>query len=295
VSDAIRGLLKDRGIIDASKSRTIEVFEPLRTTEAELERLELFKPGVHLVKVRGEGAGREHLTIIGDAGGGAFLAKTDNGAEKRLYSANDYDICERREIEICPGDKLMVGANVKGSDGCFINGEIVKVSGFDAKGRIIVENGRILDARILSYGYASTSHKSQGSTCDAVILGIDARSAANFANMKLAYVGATRGRESIDVYCEDKSLLCEIGSRSGDRALAIEGMSGVARKFCERLLALADKLSKAAATINLRSLKDKAIRHNFFRNNPTPAMQIVVKPHAKIFQPVIVPHHHKGV
>jgi len=275
VSEAIRGLLKERGTLDASKARTVEVFEPSQATEAELERHELFKPGVHLVKVRGADAGREHLTIIGDAGGGAFLAKGDDGRERRFHHAGDYAICSRREIEVCPGDKLMVGANVRSKEGSFVNGEIVKVSGFDAKGRIVADGGRILDARILSYGYASTSHKSQGSTCDAVILGIDARSAANFADMKLAYVGATRGRESIDVYCQDKSLLCEIGTRTGDRVLAIEGMAVNAKRFCASLLELANRLSKAAASfILLRSLKEKAIRHSFLRGSPTPKVEL---------------------
>ena len=194
----------------------------------------------------------------------------------------------------------MVGANVKGSDGNFINGEIVKVSGFDAKGRIIVEDGRTLDARILSYGYASTSHKSQGSTCDAVILGIDARSAANFADMKLAYVGATRGRESIDVYCEDKSLLYEIGLRTGDRELALEGMGGAARKLCEGLLALAERLSKAVPSIGqFKTLKDAAIRQAFFRGNPTPNVQ-QAKNDWPVFRPTPTPsitttHQRRGI
>ena len=283
VSTAIRDRLKTCGAIDAAKARTVEIFLPARLPEAAIERRELFKPGVHLIKVRGEGAGREHLVVLGDAGDGAFLARDDKGKERRLYYASGYDICERKEIEVCPGDSLMVGANVKAKKGSFVNGKIVKVSTFDVKGRIVVDDGRILDARILSYGYASTSHKSQGSTCDAVILGISTRSSANFADAKLAYVGATRGRESIDVYCEDKALLCEIGRRTGNRTLAVEGMRPSARIFCENLLALAAHLSKAVkASLPFRSVKEKALRRAFFNSKPSKVETPRFEPQPKI-------------
>ena len=280
VSDAIRSLMKEQNILDTSKARTIEVFEPSQITEPEHERRELLQPGVHLVKVRGESAGREHLRIWGDAGGGAFLAMGDDGKEKRLYTANEYAICESHKIEVCPSDRLMVGANIKNESGNFINGEIVTVTGFDKDGKILVEGGRVLNARMLSYGYASTSHKSQGSTCDAVILGISARSAANFADKKLAYVGATRGRESIDVYCENSSRLEEIEARTGDRPLAIEGMSSSAKKFCAGVLGLSDKISRSAIDLSyIKTLKEAVLKQAFLEGEiSTPSKLIPQKP-----------------
>ena len=225
VSDAIRTMLKTEGLIDAGKSKSFTVYDSSGLPESELEKPELLKPGVLLMKMKGDGAGREVLTIEKEIGGGAFLASSSTGGSKRIWKADGYSICERREIEVCVGDKLMVRANVKprekGGKG-FINGEIVKVSGFDSAGDIVVDDGRVLDACAFTHGYASTSHKSQGSTCDAVIMGIDARSASGFADMKLAYVGATRGREFIDVYCEDKSSLGDIAERTGDRELFLE-------------------------------------------------------------------------
>ena len=49
----------------------------------------------------------------------------------------------------------------------------------------------------ISYGYATTSHKSQGSTCDHAIL------VADQMTNRACYVGSSRGRQSVKVFCPD--------------------------------------------------------------------------------------------
>jgi hypothetical protein len=56
-------------------------------------------------------------------------------------------------------------------------------------------------------------------TADTVLVGFD-RHSIRFANQKLSYVAATRGRTSIRVLVENKADLCGIQDRTGEREAA---------------------------------------------------------------------------
>jgi hypothetical protein len=115
----------------------------------------------------------------------------------------------------------MLKSGSKNASGEFSNGEIITVKGFDKSGRIISSDGRILTTSKFSYGYASTSHKSQGTTCHSVIIGFD-RHSVRHADRKIAYVAGTRGTEDIKIFCENKLELWEIEKRKGDRKSVTE-------------------------------------------------------------------------
>ena len=99
--------------------------------------------------------------------------------------------------------------------------EIITVKDFDKSGNIISSDGRILMTSKLSYGYASTSHKSQGTTSHSVIIGFD-RHSIQHADRKIAYIAGTRGTEDIKIFCENKLELWDIEKRKGDRQSVIE-------------------------------------------------------------------------
>src|SRR5207247_515276 len=79
-------------------------------------------------------------------------------------------------------------------------------------GRTIAFN--IKDNRHLDYGYAVTSHSSQGQTADRVLVHIDTEQAGEkLVNRRLAYVAVSRGRYDAQVYTNDKGQLAEQLSR----------------------------------------------------------------------------------
>ena len=75
----------------------------------------------------------------------------------------------------------------------------------------------------LDYGYAVTSHSSQGQTADRVLVHVDTEQAGEkLVNRRLAYVAVSRGRYDAQIYTNDKTHLTEQLSRDVSHRSAIE-------------------------------------------------------------------------
>ncbi|MDI1248714.1 MAG: hypothetical protein PSV13_07515 [Lacunisphaera sp.] len=96
------------------------------------------------------------------------------------------------------------------------NGSMVTVQSVNAFGQLVLQDGSILRSRQVAYGYALTSHASQGTTVDKVFL-------AGAASREGLYVAATRGRESVRIFVPDREqFLDAAGLRSEARTSALE-------------------------------------------------------------------------
>ena len=91
-----------------------------------------------------------------------------------------------------------------------------------------LDSGRLVaftvkDHSHLDYGYAVTSHSSQGQTADRVLVHIDLeRAGEQLVNRRLAYVAISRGRYDAQIYTNDKASLAEALSRDVSHRSAIE-------------------------------------------------------------------------
>jgi len=67
------------------------------------------------------------------------------------------------------GERLLVRANLK--EAKLHNGEIVEVAGFKSDGSLVLKDKRIIPPhfRQFTYGYATTSHGSQGKSVDGAL------------------------------------------------------------------------------------------------------------------------------
>ena len=116
------------------------------------------------------------------------------------------------------------------------NRELGTIDHIDATGRLRVrlDSGRrvalTLDAYPhLDYGYAVTSHSSQGQTADRVLVDVDtAGPGEQLVNRRLAYVAVSRGRYDAQIYTNDKGQLGEALSREVSHRSAIEAGRGPA-------------------------------------------------------------------
>jgi ATP-dependent exoDNAse (exonuclease V) alpha subunit len=108
------------------------------------------------------------------------------------------------------------------------NGEFATIVAIDQRtARIRGEDGREIDAAIerlrhIDYGYASTSHSSQGATVDRVIVNVDTMRSAELVNRKQFYVSISRARNGISVYTDDHDRLGQVASRNREKSVALE-------------------------------------------------------------------------
>jgi ATP-dependent exoDNAse (exonuclease V) alpha subunit len=75
----------------------------------------------------------------------------------------------------------------------------------------------------LDYGYAVTSHSSQGATADRVLVHVDTEQVHDqLINSRLAYVSVSRGRYDAQIYTNDAGKLGEELSRDVSKHSALE-------------------------------------------------------------------------
>jgi ATP-dependent exoDNAse (exonuclease V) alpha subunit len=144
---------------------------------------------------------------------------------RRLQGVTLYREAERVFSE---GDRVQFTAPNR--DQKVANREQGTIEKIDAAGnfRIRLGSGRAVSFNIrenphLDYGYAVTSHSSQGQTADRVLIHVDtAHAGEKLVNRRLAYVAISRGRHDAQIYTNDKTQLAEGLVRDVSHRSAIE-------------------------------------------------------------------------
>src|SRR5207249_10533032 len=82
------------------------------------------------------------------------------------------------------------------------------------------------ERRHLDYGYAVTSHSSQGQTAGRVLVHVETdRASEKLVNQRLAYVAVSRGQYDAQMYTEDKRKLPRALDRDVSHRSALERTS----------------------------------------------------------------------
>jgi conjugative relaxase-like TrwC/TraI family protein len=110
------------------------------------------------------------------------------------------------------------------------NREMGTIEKIEASGnlQLRLDSGRTVAFNVkenphLDYGYAMTSHSSQGQTADRVLVHVDTEQAGErLVNRRLAYVAVSRGRYDAQLYTNDKINLSETLSRDVSHQSATE-------------------------------------------------------------------------
>jgi ATP-dependent exoDNAse (exonuclease V) alpha subunit len=131
---------------------------------------------------------------------------------RRLQGVTLYREAERAFSE---GDRMQFTAPNREQH--VANRELGTIEKIDERGhlRIRLDSGRAIAFNIpenphLDYGYAVTSHSSQGQTADRVLIHVDtAQGGEKLVNRRLAYVAVSRGRYDAQIYTNDRSALAE--------------------------------------------------------------------------------------
>ncbi len=163
--------------------------------------------------------------IIGKAGAEAKILEVDATKNTiRLHSFNDnkkfnidlkqhgsdLQLYTEKTKAFAEGDKILFLKNDKGLG--VKNGQTGYITQIDNSMKVKMDNGKELQFnpntqyKYIEYGYALTDYKSQGQTEKHVIYHADTNKGVNFNQ---AYVGITRGKETVAIYTNDKAMFLE--------------------------------------------------------------------------------------
>ena len=158
--------------------------------------------------------------------------------ELPLDQASRFQVFRESTLRLAPGDLVRITHNGRTADGKhgLRNGAIYNVREFDQDGNIVLDNGWTVGKNwgFLAYGYVTTSHASQGRTVDRVFVGQGSESFVASSREQF-YVSASRARERVTVYTDDKEALLEAVKRSDDRLTATEFVNGIPQRQIEQL------------------------------------------------------------
>ena len=143
----------------------------------------------------------------------------------RLHGVSVYREAER---DFSTGDRVQFTAPYR--DEHIANRQLGTVQQIDAEGNLQVrlDSGQEVQFNIrehphVDYGYAVTSHSSQGATADRVLVHVDTEQAHDqLVNSRLAYVSVSRGRYDAQIYTNDAGKLGEELSRDVSKQSAME-------------------------------------------------------------------------
>jgi conjugative relaxase-like TrwC/TraI family protein len=143
---------------------------------------------------------------------------------RRLQGVTLYRETER---DFAEGDRVQFTAPSK--DLHVANRELATIERITDEGEMAIrtDSGRNLRFNIeehphLDYGYAVTSHSSQGQTADRALIHVDTEKCEQLVNARMAYVSISRGRYDAEIYTNDKSELAHDLSRDVSQRSAVE-------------------------------------------------------------------------
>jgi len=143
---------------------------------------------------------------------------------RRLQGVTVYREAERTFAE---GDRVQMTTPYHEQK--LANRELGTVERIDGKGNLALrmDSGREAEFNIrqhphLDYGYAVTSHSSQGQTADRVLVHVDSEQAhSQLLNSRMAYVSISRAQFDVQMYTNDAKTLGQELSRDVTKATAI--------------------------------------------------------------------------
>ena len=177
----------------------------------------------------------EYVTVRGvDADQNLLTVERSDGEQltydpRRLHGVSVYKEDSR---DFSEGDRVQFTAPFR-EEGV-ANRELGTMEQIDSEGNLHIrlDSGRDVqfsmeDHPHLDYGYAVTSHSSQGLTADRVLVHVDTEVAhENLVNSRLAYVSVSRARDDAQIFTNDAASLSDAFSREVSKASALELETG---------------------------------------------------------------------
>ncbi len=235
INERIHRELQSSGRVEDREHRITVLVPRQEMTGADRQWAAQYEPGDIVRYTRGSQAvgvkSGEYVRVTGiDREQNLLTVERQNGQHltydpHRLHGVSVYREAER---DFSAGDRVQFTAPYR--DEHIANRRLGTVQQIDAGGnlQIQLDSGQEVQFNIrehphVDYGYAVTSHSSQGATADRVLVHVDTEQAHDqLVNSRLAYVSISRGRYDAQIYTNDAGKLGEELSRDVSKHAALE-------------------------------------------------------------------------
>ena len=224
-NERIREGLREQGAV-SQESVTVTALDKAGLTREQQARAESYRPGM-VVRLE-EGRGRERHPVeysVQEIKGNIVTVTNRNGDTRDWNPSREKPagVYQPRDMELSPGDKIVFRENQRGVDR-IRNGESATIDRLeDGKALARLDSGKevALDpakGQTVDYGWSRTIHAAQGATVDHVIV---AGEASRVATAQMAYVAASRERDTLKIYTDKASHLEKNWAQFAEREHAI--------------------------------------------------------------------------
>jgi hypothetical protein len=227
-----RDALVERGHVHA-RGRVHDILVPRQDmTRSKIAHARYYDEGdvVHVGRAhKRQGIAKDsYLTVEGvDRPSNVLTLAYANGRSIEVCPAHwgkAVQVYKQEQREIAVGDRLEYRIHDRKRD--IANHQLATVLRLDGnEATVKFASGRILKGQLsphVDHGYCSTSHGSQGSTLDRVIVNLDSMRSAQLVNQRTFYVTISRAREEVRVYTDDAGALRNAVKREQKKEIALE-------------------------------------------------------------------------
>jgi len=226
VTREIRAKLKAAKKLGADERELVQL-KNLQWTEAQRADVRNYQAGQVVQfhqNVAGFQRGEQVAVKSHDASGVTVERQNGGTASLPLDAAVRFQVYESRKIALAAGDWLRITQNGFTKEKQRLNnGDLKQVKGFTKNGDIKLANGWVVskDYGNLTHGYCLTSYSSQSKGVDCVFV---AESSESFraAGREQFYVSASRFKDALTIYTDDKHELLEAVRKSSHRPSATD-------------------------------------------------------------------------
>jgi conjugative relaxase-like TrwC/TraI family protein len=175
----------------------------------------------------------EQMEVIGKSDEGVRVRSHANTFHPRikalpLSQPEAFGVYERKTIELCEGDELLITGNGYTADNHRLNnGSQHQIDHITRDGDLVLENGWKVGKEFqhLSHGWVLTSYAAQGKTVDWVFACQTQELSAMATNYEQYHVATTRGRKGMISYTDNFEWLKDAVSERQERLMATELMN----------------------------------------------------------------------
>ena len=230
ITDHIRQALRHAGRL-GQEERDFTRLVPANLTEAQRGEARSYRPGqVDVLQFHQNGKGFKTGQRISVADTGSSALPLDQAAKFQAYRTATLTLAEGDVIRFTAGGKTADGRHQ------IRNGSAYKVAGFDPSGDVRLENGWTVakDYGHFRHGYVETSFGAQGKTVRRVLIG-QATESLPASNMEQLYVSASRAKERLTLYTDDKEALRKAVKQSSAKLAAVDLVERASRRTRRQL------------------------------------------------------------